>query len=385
MTKSILVVGASIAGPAVCYWLKKYGFEPTLIERNDGLRKGGYAIDVRGIAVDVAKQMGIYDELCRQRTTLEYGAYVDENGKVLYKEEGEKFGFRQNEEVEVVRGDFVDILMKTIPEVPCHFSQSIAGIEQHEDNATVHFKDGSSKQYDLVIAADGLHSSTRRDVFANEFTLNDLGCYISVFSIPNYLKLDHSERLYEKGQKLVYVNSDKDTSMAHAGFMFRSNHQLNNIRDEKEQRVFLTDTFSDFGWESNKLLELLKDSDDLYFDSITQVKMASWTKGRVALLGDAGYCASPLSGQGSSLALVGAYILAGELHLAKNDHQQAFEHYNELMRPFVDANQTFGVLSSQTFLSEEKVSKEVAEERTNKLIEKLQEAATAIELPSYPS
>ncbi len=378
--KNIFVIGASIAGPAVCYWLKKFGFSPTLIERNNGLRKGGYAIDVRGIAVDIAKQMEIYDELCRQRTTLEYGAYVDENGNILYKEEGEKFGFRQDEEVEVVRGDFVEILMQAIPDVPCHFEQSVASMTQNDNGVDVTFKDGNTKQFDLVIGADGLHSRTRRLTFSSdEYSLNDLGCYISVFSVPNYLKLDHSERLFEKNQKLVYINSDKDADMAHAGFMFRSNHQL----DEKEQRAFLKETFNGFGWETNKFLELLDESNDLYFDSITQVKMPKWTKGRIALVGDSGYCASPLSGQGSSLALVGAYLLAGELKNANGDYQIAFEHYNSLLRPFVDANQAFGVLSSQTFLSEDDVSKDSAEERTNKLIEKLQEAATSIELPNY--
>lgn len=382
--KNILVIGASIAGPSVCYWLKKFGFEPTLIERSHELRKGGYAIDVRGIAVDIAKQMHIYDELCRQRTTLEYGAYVDDDGNILYKEESEKFGFRQNEEVEIVRGDLVEILMHTIPDVPCHFQQSVTSITQDEHGVQVTFKDGHSAEYDMIIGADGLHSSTRRLTFTNdEYSFNDLGCYISVFSIPNYLKLDHSERLFEKGDKLAYINSDKNAEMAHAGFMFRSNHKLKNIRDEKEQRAFLKKTFTDFGWESNKFLALLEESNDLYFDAVTQVNMAKWTTGRVALLGDAGYCASPLSGQGSSLALVGAYILAGEMKNANGEHQKAFERYNRLLRPFVEANQAFGVLSSQTFLSADNVSKKIAEERTNKLIDSLQDAATAIELPKY--
>ena len=107
---------------------------------------------------------------------------------------------------------------------------------------------------------------------------------------------------------------------------------------------FLRDTFQDFGWETPKILELMSDSDDFYFDSVTQVKMKSWTKGRVALLGDAGYCASPLSGQGNNLALVGAYILAGELKKAQGDYTRAFNRYNELLHPFVEANQKLGVL-----------------------------------------
>ncbi len=118
----ILVIGASIAGPAVCYWLTKFGYSPTLIERNDTLSKGGYAIDVRGIAIDIIKKMGIYEKICDMRTQLEAGYYVDANGNILLKEQGEKFGFRQGEEVEIVRGDLVEILMQSIKDIPCYLT-----------------------------------------------------------------------------------------------------------------------------------------------------------------------------------------------------------------------------------------------------------------------
>ena len=149
-----------------------------------------------------------------------------------------------------------------------------------------------------------------------EYKLVNLGAYFSVFSIPNYLNLNHTEVQCEANQKLASLSSDKNPKMAEAAFMFRSQNVLNNIRDENEQQQFLRDTFQDFGWEASKILELMSGSDDFYFDSVTQVKMKSWTKGRVALLGDAGYSASPLSGQGNNLALVGAYIFAGELKQA---------------------------------------------------------------------
>src|SRR3984957_19593506 len=147
----------------------------------------------------------------------------------------------------------------------------------------------------------------------DEYKLTNLGLYFSVFSIPNYLNLNHTEVQFEANQKLISITSDKDPKMAEAGFCFRPQKVLNNIRDENEQQRFLRDTFQDFGWETSKVLELMSDSDDFYFDSFTQVEMKSWTKGQVALLGDAGYCASPFSGQGTNLALVGAYVFAGEL------------------------------------------------------------------------
>ncbi len=165
--------------------------------------------------------------------------------------------------------------------------------------------------------------------------------------------------------------------------MFRSQHVLKDIRDENEQKKFLCDTFRDFGWEVQNILKLMSESDDFYFDAITQVKMDNWTKGRIALLGDAGYCPSPLSGQGNNLALVGAYILAGELKIANGNHIQAFTRYNALLHSFVDANQKFGVWVSESFLVENEVSKEIAEERSNKILVMIKSVSNAIALPQY--
>ncbi len=384
--KKILVVGASIAGPAVCFWLKKFGFSPTLIEKHPNLRHGGYAIDVRGIATDVVKKMGIYEQICAMRTRLESGRYVDANGKILFEEQGEKFGFRQGEEVEIVRGDIVNILMQTIPDIPCHFNQAIQSIQQHDDHVEVNFKDGKTEYYDLVIGTDGLHSSVRRMVFSeDEYSLVDLGSYISIFSAPNFLNLKHCEVLFEADEKLATLTSDKNPDIAQAGFMFRSEHRLQDIRDEKEQKQFLRDTFQNLGWETNTLLAFMEKTEDFYFDSITQVKMKSWTKGRVALLGDAGFCASPLSGQGTSLALVGAYVLAGELHAANGDFPLAFKRYNERLHAFVAANQSFGAWVSETFLVRGETSKEMAEERANQVLQKMQTVTSAITLPDYAS
>jgi 2-polyprenyl-6-methoxyphenol hydroxylase-like FAD-dependent oxidoreductase len=145
----------------------------------------------------------------------------------------------------------------------------------------------------------------------------------------------------------------------------------------------LRSIYQDFGWETPKILELMTTCDDFYFDSITQVKMKSWTKGRVALLGDAGYCASPLSGQGNNLALVGAYILAGELKKAQGNHARAFKRYNELLHPFVEATQKFGVSVSESFLASGDVSQEIAEERSHKILQEIKNVSNAIVLPEY--
>ncbi len=380
----ILVIGAGVAGPAVCYWLKRFGFSPVLIEKSLEIRKGGQALDIRGIAVDLVKKMGIHEQICDMRTRIALGRYVDAKGNTLHEEKGERAGFRQDEEVEIIRGDLVQILMGAIEGVPCYFNQRVAAIEQNDNGVIVNFKDGRNERYDLVIGADGIHSATRRLVFdKDEYKLVNLGSYLSIFTIPNYLNLKHTEVLCEADQKLASITSDKHPQIAQAGFMFRSPHVLNNIRDENQQKQFLRDVFQDFGWEVPKMLELMSDSDDFYFDAITQVKMKSWTKGRMALLGDAGYCASPLSGQGNNLALVGAYILAGELKKAGGNHIQAFNRYNELLHPFVEANQRFGLWVSESFLAQDEVSKEIAEERSNSVLKEIKIVSNAISLPEY--
>ncbi len=380
----ILVIGVGIAGPAICYWLKRFGFSPVLIEKYDSIRKGGQALDVRGVATHIAREMGIYDQICDMRTRIECGRFVDASGNVLHEEQGESFGFRQNDEVEILRGDLVKVLMKAIPDVPCYFNQSIISIEQNADNVIVHFKDGKVENYDLVIAADGIHSATRRIIFdKSEYQLIHLGSYFSTFTIPNYLSLSHLDIECEANNKLVSINSDNDPEIARAGFMFRSQHILKDIRDEREQKQFLCDTFRDFGWETQNILNRMPESDDFYFDAITQVKMNSWTKGRIALIGDAGYCASPLSGQGNNLAFVGAYILAGELKAANGNYIQAFTRYNKLLHPFVETNQEFGVWVSKSFLVEDEISKKIAEERSMKVLTMIKSISNAITLPQY--
>lgn len=380
----VLVIGAGIAGPSLCYWLKRFGFSPVLIEKSANIRKGGQALDLRGnVIVELAKKMGIYNKIFERRTRIEIGRFMDTEGNILHEEKGERFGFRQGEEVEIERGELVDILMETIKDVPCYFNQLVTDIQQNNEGVNVYFNDGKIERYDLVVGADGIYSATRRMIFGKEdYQLVNLGSYLCAFSIPNYLNLSHTEVFCESKQKLASMSSDREPEIARAGFMFRSQHYLKNIRDEAEQFQFLRSTFQDFGWETEKILELMTSSEDFYFDANTQVKMKSWTKGRVALMGDAGYCASPLSGQGNNLALAGAYILAGELKKANGNYTQAFDRYNELLKPFVEAAHKLGLSVSNSFLLDD-ISQEVAEERSERFLQEIKAASNAINLPDY--
>lgn len=380
----ILVVGAGIAGPAICYWLRRFGFSPVLIEKFAHVRKEGQALDFRGVAIDIAKRMNIYEKMCKMHKQLEVGRYVDPEGNILHEERGERFCFRQGEDLEIARGDVAEILMGAMEGVPCHFNQVIESIKQSDDDVKVQFNDGRVEHYDLVIGADGTHSTTRSMVFdKDECKLVNLGVCFGIFSIPNYLNLSHTEVQCETNQKLISVWSHNNPKRAEVAFVFRTQNVLNNIRNKNEQQQLLRDTFQGFGWEASKILEMMSGCNDFYFDSATQIKMKSWTKGRVALLGDASYSASPLSGQGNYLALVGAYILAGELKKAYGNYSRAFKRYNDLLHPLVEACHKLGVFVSESFLVHNEVSKEVAEERSNKILQEVKIVSNMIALPEY--
>ena len=382
--KRILVIGASIAGPAVCYWLKRFGFEPTLIERNHTLRMGGYAIDIRGIAVDVAKQMGVYEDIVMSRTSIKSNAHINEKGETIHEELGDTFGFREGDDVEIVRSELVQILMQCIKEIPCRFNCYTTKIEQKEECVYVEFNDGSTETFDLIIGADGLHSKTRKHCFAHdEQAYNYLDSYISVFSAPNHWKLDQSSLFYEKDEKSIYIFSDHDPSESLIGLMFRAKSPYKNIKTREDQINCLQEVFQNFGWKIETIFKLLKQSNNLYFDSNTQVMMPSWSKQRVVLVGDSGYCASPLSGQGTSLALVGAYIFAGELKLAQGNHIEAFERYNCKLRPFVEANQALGAWVSEFFMVKDEQSPEAIDQRNKDIMNRINLAANSISLPNY--
>lgn len=330
----ILISGAGVAGLTLAFWLRRYGFQPTLVERSRSLRTGGYKVDIRGVALDVIKRMGLYTKVSASHTDIRGATVVDASGTVLTEMSGDTFNLRTSEDLEIFRGDLCQILMEELKGVECIFGDSIQAITQLQDGVKVDFEKNRSRTFDLVVGADGLHSNVRQLVFGpeNQF-LHDLGLYISIFTIPNYLKLDRWEMECSEAGRLVNVYS-AGNQQAKAAFLFTSKE-----KDLKPQQL-LCNAYADMGWEVPKLLEEMKNAPDFYFDTVAQIEMNTWSKNRVVLLGDAGYCASPVSGQGTSLALVGAYVLAGEL--AQSNYTNAFQHYEKILRHFVKQNQKLG-------------------------------------------
>ena len=344
--KNILISGAGIAGLTCAYWLKKYGFNLTIVEKHEHLRADGYKIDIRGKAVDVIKKMGLYDEIKLNATQIKESKYVNASGKIVSESHPDLCGVREEGDLEIVRGTLCEILYAKLNDIEFIFDDQIIEILDLEKGASVCFEKGGKRDFDVVIGADGLHSQTRKLIFGEEEQfLKPLGLYISFYSIPNYMNLDRVEFEYHSPKKFAIAYCPKD-GLAKAGFAFSANSSGYDLKTKDEQQKFLVNAFKGEGWEIPKMLELIKDAPDFYFDYVAQVHMDHWCKKHTALVGDSGYAVSPLAGQGSSVALVGAYILAGEIACNKSNKNKAFENYESLMKEFIQKNQELAKMSA---------------------------------------
>lgn len=332
-SRSVLISGAGVAGPALAYWLNKYGYKVTIVERAPTIRDGGYAVDFRGNAIEVLRRMGILDEVEKSQTRTGAVSFVNANGKRL----ADMPPIFLSGELEILRGDLGKILYDlTKDSAEYIFDDSITDIQEMEDGVKVAFKNGKPRTFDLVVGADGTHSVVRSLVFGDESQyIKHLGYCVSIFTTENYLDLDHTGLYYSTPGKLSAVYSARNNTEGKVSFYFAAPEIINAGHDITEQKKIVTNKFANEGWEVPKLLKAMQTSKDFYFDTIDQIRMPRWSKGRVVLLGDAGYCASPLSGTGTGLAIVGAYILAGELPRADGDFTTAFTSYEQKMRPYV--------------------------------------------------
>ncbi|EOD64036.1 FAD-dependent monooxygenase [Amycolatopsis vancoresmycina] len=344
----VLISGASVAGPALAFWLRRHGFSPTVVERAPELRDGGYAVDFRGASLQVLDRMGLLGAVEAAATRMGEVTYVDSDDRPLVVTPPTY----QSGELEVLRGDLARILYDaTKDDVEYVFGDSITGISEHGEGVSVTFAHAEPREFDLVIGADGLHSNVRSLVFGDESRFrHDLGYYVSIGTVPNHLGLDRTGRFYNEPNRTVGVYSAKDNTEAKALFWFGADRLDYDHRDVEQQRRIVEEAFRGTGWETSALLEAMREAPDFYFDSASQIKLDSYSRGRVALVGDAAYCAAPLSGMGTSLAIVGAYVLAGELAAADGDHTTAFGAYRDELRGFVDACQKLAVGNGKWFV-----------------------------------
>ncbi|MEV6256963.1 FAD-dependent monooxygenase [Nocardia sp. NPDC051929] len=347
----VLVAGASIAGPALAHWLRRRGAEVTVVERAPELRPGGQAVDARGVTKEVIRRMGL-DAAVRAARTETAGAYtVDGNGNVLetYRADDDG-GDGYISEIEILRGDLSQVLYDdTRDGVEYVFGDRIAELTQDADGVDVAFAGGDRRRFELVVGADGLHSALRAMVFGpRERFVRHLGHVLAFYSVPNEFGLDRWLIDYQESGRSAGLRPIQDATRAMAMFSFPSGDFDVDYRDVAAQKRLLRERMAGMGWLTPRILAHLDDTPDFYLDQVAQVVMDRWSSGRVVLLGDAAFSSSPMSGQGTGLALVGAYLLAGELAAAGWDPEAGFAGYEARMRSFVEANQEIAQLNARS-------------------------------------
>ena len=341
--QNILISGAGTAGQSLAYWLRRHGFSPTVVERASGPRSGGFAIDLRGAAVEVAEHMGILDEVRRAEVDIRQIVHVNQHGEVVLKTDGNFGGGDALDDVEILREDLNNIIRSATGDgVEYIFNDSIADIVDEAGGAEVTFESGGQRRFDLIVGCDGQHSNVRSIAFGpeNQFA-RPLGLYVAIATIPNLFDMDRewwSCHTPGKWTSVIQYGHDKHTR----GVFFFTSPPLDYDRhDISQQKDIIRRAYADeTNWKTPSVLDAMLSATDLYFDDVTQMHMHQWAKGRVALVGDAAYAPTPLSGQGTSLAVVGSYVLAGELKAAEGDHRIAFERYQNLIRSYVEQNQS---------------------------------------------
>lgn len=343
----VLISGASVAGAATAFWLGRHGFSVTVVERHRGPRPGGQAIDVRGPALTVLERMGLLGAAQKRKTQIQGSSVVDRDGNELSRdtESTPTGGPIDSPNIELLRDDLVELLYGASQWTAEYlFDDTIVAVQ--DDGATVHvtFERAAPRSFDLVIGADGLHSNVRRLVFGpEEDFIERLGTHAAIFTVPNFLDLDYWQTWHYGDATMAGVYSARNNTEARAMVGFMDTDLRIDYRDTEAQLAELERRMAGDGWVRPQLLEYMRTAPDFYFDEMSQIKMDRWSRGRVALVGDAGYCCSPLSGQGTSVALLGAYILAGELKAAAQDetidYEAGFANYHREFSDYVKRNQ----------------------------------------------
>ena len=355
MNRDILISGASVAGPTLAYWLRRHGFTPTVVERTPALRRGwgGHAVDLFGPSVDVVDWMGLLPDVIEARTRTEVLSFQRPGRSPVEVDFGRLVAGISKRHVEVMRGELAAILYEaTRHDVEYVFGDSIRSLDEDRDRVNVSFERGAPRSFGLVVGADGLHSTVRRLAFGEESRFRRyLGGYFAVFTVPNYLGLDGRMLIYTTPGKVAAMYPVPQTGEARAAFLFRQADEFDyDHRDLDQQKRLLREVFTGQAGEVPRLLAELERAEDFYFDSISQIRMDSWSTGRVTLVGDAGYCPGPAVGGGTTVAVVGAYVLAGELREANGDHEMALRNYENEMREFVQRSRTIGPAAMRTLI-----------------------------------
>jgi 2-polyprenyl-6-methoxyphenol hydroxylase-like FAD-dependent oxidoreductase len=336
----ILISGAGIAGPALAYWLQAAGHNVTVVERASAIRPGGQAVDLRGAGRTVIERMGLMDRVRSVALDQRGIAWVTGSGRVTARMPVDAFeGEGIISEIEVLRDDLADVLHEaTASSVEYLFDDTITALRQDDDGVDVTFEQASPRRFGLVVGADGLYSPVRALAFDGA-ALHPLGCVMAWFTAPATGLADDLGGWYlmhnAPGGRVASLRLGRTPDTAKASFGLRVDPDAPLPRDAAGQRELLTRRFADVGWKAPQLIDAMRTAPDFAFTAVTQVRLPRWSNGRVVLIGDAAASPTQLTGLGTSVALVQAYVLAGELDAAHGDHRVAFDRYEQVTRPYV--------------------------------------------------
>nr|WP_067053770.1 FAD-dependent monooxygenase [Mucilaginibacter sp. L294] len=345
--KKVLVSGASIAGLSTAWWMNKIGYQVTVVEIANEPRVAGGAVNIEDAALDATKRMGIFEQLKAQRLNVELIEFknaddITEGSISLLSENTEL----SDDEIEIERDKFIGILYNDLKNnVEFIFNNSVTALTETEDNIKVTFKNGPEQVFDLVLGCDGSHSGVRKIWFGPETEYaHFLEAYFSITIVNKLLVKQKVMQMFNVPDKGIMLNAyNNKTDII---FTFFSEKEIPyDYRNIEQQRKIISDQFTGLNWRTAELLEEVQNSKDFYFDKFCQIKMPLWTKGRVALVGDAGYCASPAAGKGASLSIIGAAALADALEKYNGNFELAFQHYNKDLRPFIEEVQATAELN----------------------------------------
>ena len=348
--RRVLICGGGIAGISLAYWLHQYGFAPVIVEKSHALRDAGYMIDFYGSGYDVAEKMGILPQLGQRHYPVPELDFVNSRGQTQSRIELEKMRQLLNyRHFNFMRGDLVDILYAQIQDhVPVHFGVTIADLRLRPDGVDVTFADGRQQTVDLVIGADGYHSQVRALLWGAESQFAyHLGYQVCCGIIDDFLGNQDTFYSYLEPGKQAAVYPIRGGRLA-TFFVWQSPPRLS--LSPAEQMTMLKETFAGMGWAIPQVVKEMMALPRFYFDTVSQIRMPSWYQGRVALVGDACQCLTLVSGQGASMALAGAYLLAEQLRLANGDHERAFAAYQAQLKPEIEERQVRAEKFARSFV-----------------------------------